>query len=87
MDTVRAALGWLSWVGISLVAGWVGSRFPSRELYETLKKPAWALRGLVFRPVWTLLYTLMGTAARRYESGGVRGSTGCLVPLPPLSSR
>ncbi|MBN2587169.1 MAG: tryptophan-rich sensory protein [Candidatus Fermentibacteraceae bacterium] len=51
------------WVLASLSAGFIGSRFPPGEWYETLEKPSFNPPGWIFGPVWTLLYILMGTAA------------------------
>lgn len=50
------------WVLISLSAGFIGSRFPPGEWYDSLAKPSFNPPGWVFGPVWTLLYILMGIA-------------------------
>lgn len=56
----------LSWLGFVLLCNGAGfaSAMVANEpaYYEQLAKPSWAPPGSVFGPVWTLLYTLMGTA-------------------------
>lgn len=44
-------------IGGSMMTGVV------REWYDTLPKPEWTPPDWVFGPVWTLLYTMMATAA------------------------
>lgn len=57
------ALQWLGFVvlcnGVGFVSALVGGE-PS--YYEQLARPSWAPPPSVFGPVWTILYTLMGTA-------------------------
>ncbi|MBN1853087.1 MAG: tryptophan-rich sensory protein [Pirellulales bacterium] len=48
---------------VSLAAGWIGSRYIPGEWYASLNKPAWTPPDVIFAPVWTVLYVLMGTAA------------------------
>ena len=56
----------LQWTGFVLLCNGVG--FASAmvanepEYYQRLSKPSWAPPGYVFGPVWTALYTLLGTA-------------------------
>lgn len=55
--------GLIFWLGLSLAAGWFGSRFQPGEWYEHLAQPLFTPPGWVFGPVWTILYILMGVAA------------------------
>ena len=82
INSGRTASVWLGlafWLGLSLAAGWVGSRFQPGEWYKNLVQPALTPPGWVFGLVWTLLYILMGIAAwlvwQRY------GLTGAAWPL------
>ncbi len=59
----NSILGLIFWLGLSLTAGWVGSRFLPGPWYEALAKPSWTPPNAVFGPVWTVLYVLMGVAA------------------------
>jgi benzodiazapine receptor len=61
--TAPVWLGLVFWLGLSLAAGWVGSRFQPGEWYKNLVQPALTPPGWVFGLVWTLLYILMGVAA------------------------
>jgi translocator protein len=56
-------IGLVVWIGLSLLAGVVGSQFQPGEWYATLAKPSWNPPSWVFAPVWTTLYALMGVAA------------------------
>ena len=72
-------LGLIFWLGLSLAAGWIGSRFQPGEWYKHLVQPALTPPGWVFGLVWTILYILMGVAAwlvwQRY------GLAGAIWPL------
>lgn len=61
---IRSALQWLGFValcnGVGFVSALVGG---DPSYYEQLTRPAWAPPPSVFGPVWTILYTMMGTAA------------------------
>jgi benzodiazapine receptor len=49
----------------------VGAATPmNKEWYATLQKPPWNPPSWVFGPVWTILYLLMGFAARRIALQG-----------------
>ncbi|NIO00762.1 MAG: tryptophan-rich sensory protein [Candidatus Latescibacteria bacterium] len=71
--------GLILWIIASMAAGWIGSQFMPGEWYVSLVKPAWTPPNVVFAPVWTALYVLMGVAAwlvwRR------SGFSGAMVPL------
>lgn len=61
----RTVIRLIVWVGLSLLAGGVGSiaSANAREFYAQLVKPGWSPPGSVFGPVWTTLFILMGIAA------------------------
>ena len=61
--TAPVWLGLVFWLGLSLAAGWFGSRFQPGEWYKNLVQPALTPPGWIFGLVWTLLYILMGIAA------------------------
>ena len=50
-------------LAITLVTGFVGSIFTTREIsgwYTSIRKPLWNPPNAIFGPVWTILYILMG---------------------------
>lgn len=60
-------VGWLviylaSCFSVALLGG-RATAGPLTAWYPALRKPAWTPPGWVFGPVWTVLYTLMATAA------------------------
>ncbi len=65
----RASIGlprWAVWLGFVVLCNATGylSSLAGREapIYRSLEQPSWAPPSWVFAPVWTALYTLMGTA-------------------------
>lgn len=63
---IAAILSFLFFVGISLLAGFIGTLSMGDSLqtwYPMLVHPAWTPPNWIFGPVWTTLYVLMGTAA------------------------
>jgi tryptophan-rich sensory protein len=72
---MRRALTYAGWISFSLTAGVIGSLLTARGLsdwYPTLRKPAWTPPGVVFGPVWMVLYVTMGVAAARVWLGADR---------------
>jgi tryptophan-rich sensory protein len=59
----RSLLGLAGWLAVSFAAAAIGSRFMPGAWYASLVKPAWNPPAVVFAPVWTALYTMMGVAA------------------------
>src|SRR5699024_11506930 len=55
---------------IAAVVGSIASK-DAKEVYENLKKPAWAPPAEVFGPVWSSLYTLIGYSGARMKRVGV----------------
>jgi tryptophan-rich sensory protein len=69
----HSVIGLVLWLAASLAAGVIGSRFTPGAWYAELTKPAWTPPGVVFGPVWTVLYVLMGVAAWLvWRRGGFR---------------
>lgn len=53
-------------VGLSLATGFVGALATASSVdswYQSLTKPPWTPPDVLFGPVWTVLYILMGVAA------------------------
>jgi tryptophan-rich sensory protein len=82
------AVEWIAWVGVSLLAGVVGSAVTVGAVqtwYPTLVQPSFAPPNWVFGPVWTALYILMGTGAFLVaRSGDTRAQSALVVFLVQL---
>ncbi|MBD3380620.1 MAG: tryptophan-rich sensory protein [candidate division Zixibacteria bacterium] len=61
----RSILGLLLWLTVCYSIAFWGMQYPIGQWYEELKKPPLTPPGIVFAPVWTVLYTLMAVAAWR----------------------
>ena len=51
------------WLVAAFVPAAIGVAFPAPDYYARLDKPPWAPPPLVFGPVWTVLYAMIGVAA------------------------
>ena len=84
----RSLVGFLGWLGVTLVAASTGSMAAatSRVFYQELDRPAWAPPGWLFGPVWSVLYLLMAVAAWRvWRARGWAGArTALLLNLAQL---
>lgn len=65
MSEQKQILGLIGWLAICFVALAIGAvaSIDAGEFYTQLVRPDWAPPGVVFGPVWTVLYALMGIAA------------------------
>jgi len=66
MTRSRSMLGLAGWTLGCLAAGGLGSVATARSVgswYVDIAKPEWTPPGVVFGPVWTTLYVMMGVAA------------------------
>lgn len=60
---IRRFVQWLAFVVLCNGVGFASAMVANEPAYyQQLAKPAWAPPGSVFGPVWTTLYTLLGTA-------------------------
>jgi benzodiazapine receptor len=65
-STVASIAALAGFVGVALLAGWIGSLATTPNIptwYAGLAKPAFNPPDAVFPVVWTILYILMGVAA------------------------
>jgi len=54
-----------AFIAISLMVGFLGSQFSPDmpAVYDDLEKPSFSPPAMIFAPVWTILYLLMGISA------------------------
>lgn len=62
-SALRSALFLVGFILITFCAPLAGMFCPPGEWYAALNKPTWNPPAWIFGPAWTLLYTLMATAA------------------------
>ncbi|CAN5898474.1 tryptophan-rich sensory protein [soil metagenome] len=63
MTLLARALRWFAFIVLCNGVGFASAMVANEpSFYEHLHRPSWAPSASVFGPVWTLLYTLMGTA-------------------------
>jgi tryptophan-rich sensory protein len=73
----RQLLGLAGWLATSFAAAAIGAAasIHAKSFYAQLVKPEWAPSAVIFGPVWTVLYAMMGVAAWLvWRSGGLRGN-------------
>lgn len=65
MSGMKQMMGLLGWLLLSFAAAAIGAlaSVQAADFYQQLTQPAWAPPSLVFGPVWSVLYALMGIAA------------------------
>ena len=80
------AVGLVGWLLASFAAAAVGGVASANagDFYGQLDRPGWAPPGLVFGPVWSVLYALQGVAAwlvwrERHAGGRRRAALGAFV--------
>jgi tryptophan-rich sensory protein len=77
MSRLTEILGLAGWLAASFVTGAVGglASVNAPSFYGQLVQPAWAPPALLFGPVWSLLFVLMGVAAWLvWRKHGFRGA-------------
>jgi benzodiazapine receptor len=80
---LRALVGMAFWIAVSFLAGAIGARFTGPAVaswYAGASKPAWTPPDVVFGPVWSALYLMMGVAAWLvWRKAGFSGATAAMV--------
>ncbi|MDZ4731831.1 MAG: TspO/MBR family protein [Xanthomonadales bacterium] len=66
-------------LGLVVVAAWLGSQFPAGEYYALVNKPAWAPPAWLFGPAWSILYILMAVAMWKVWQSGQQARLGALA--------
>ena len=81
--SLRSIVGVALWVAVSFSAGAIGARFTGSAVaswYADTNKPAWTPPAVVFGPVWSVLYLMMGVAAWLvWRKAGFSGATAAIV--------
>ena len=80
---LKPILGLIVWIAVSFCAGLIGSRFTGPAVaswYADTNKPAWTPPAVVFGPVWSALYLMMGVAAWLiWRKAGFSGAPAAMV--------
>ena len=74
---LQQLLGLAGWLALSFTTAALGAMasIQAKTFYGQLAQPEWAPPPVVFGPVWTTLYTLMGIAAWLvWRAGGLRAN-------------
>jgi tryptophan-rich sensory protein len=66
-------------LGLVVVAAWIGTQFPAGEYYALLNKPSWAPPAWLFGPAWSILYILMAVAMWKVWESGQPARRGALA--------
>lgn len=66
-------------LGLVVLAAWIGSQFPAGEYYALLNKPSWAPPAWLFGPAWSILYILMAVAMWKVWESGQQARLGALA--------
>lgn len=65
----------LAWLLLSYAVAWFGSQFEPGEWYRELDQAPWTPPGWAFGVAWSILYTMMATAAWMvWRRGGFRAN-------------
>lgn len=64
-STTQQVAGLIAWLALAFAAAAVGAvaSVQAASFYSQLARPSWAPPPIVFGPVWSVLYALMGVAA------------------------
>jgi len=71
-------------LSLGMLVGWLSGSGARSQWYQRLRKPSWNPPAVVFAPVWSVLYLIMGVASVPvYEAwrAGAAGSAGAGVAL------
>jgi tryptophan-rich sensory protein len=77
----RELLGLVGFLVLCYGAASIGSRFTPGAWYAGLAKPSWTPPGVLFAPVWTVLYGLMAVAGWLVWKAGATARTRAALAL------
>ena len=80
---LKPILGMIVWIAVSFCAGLIGPRFTGPAVaswYAETNKPVWTPPNVLFGPVWSALYLMMGVAAWLvWRKVGFSGASAAMV--------